>query len=92
MYLLFQDLTPSNDNAQYIFCRLTTPVTYQWRYDFTSIDRITTPHTDDGSHQPYLRLQGLLDFYRDRDDANFKLLARGKTIQRMFERYPELLI
>ena len=92
MYLLFQDLTPSDDNAPYLFCRLTTPITYQWRNYFTDIGRITTPHTDDCSHQPYLRLQDFLNFYCDRDDANFKLLARGKTIHRLFERYPEFLI
>ena len=92
MYLLFQDLTPSDDNAPYLFCRLTTPITYQWRYNLTGIDRITTPHTDDGSHQPCTSLRDLLSFYDERDEATFKLLARGKTIHRLFERYPELLI
>ena len=92
MYLLFQDINCSNDDAPYIFCRIVTPVTYQWRIDFLNPDNITAHHTDDGNHLPFTTLHGLIEFYTKRDNASFKLIARGKTISRLFERYPELLI
>lgn len=92
MYLLFQDINCSGDDAPYLFCRITTPVTYQWRIDFLNINDITVHHTDDGHHLPFTTLHALLDRYIKRDNATFKLIARGKTIYRLFERYPELLI
>lgn len=41
---------------------------------------------------PDINLCDFLSFYNKRDNTTFKLLARGKTIHRLFERFPEQYI
>ena len=92
MYILLQDTNCSTDKAAYVFCRHTVPVTYQWRIDFQNIEHIKAHHAGEDGQREFTYLRDLLNFYRNRDSANFKVLARGKTLQRLFERYPEILL
>ena len=92
MYILLQDLKATPDNAAYVYCNTTKPVTYQWRIDFSNISTISVKHTHEDENEPFITLRNLLNFYVKRDNAQFKTLARGKTLQRLFDRYPELLI
>ena len=92
MYILLQDLKATGDNAAYVYCNTTKPVTYQWRRDFSNISTIKVEHDHDGDNEPFITLRNLLNFYIKRDEAKFKVLARGSTVQRLFERYPEILL
>ena len=49
-------------------------------------------HTNEEGREEFTTLRNLLTFYIKRDRAKFKVLARGKTLQRLFERYPEILL
>ena len=91
MVILLIDLAASGDDAPYLFCLTGDPVRYQWRHNFSYLQNIqmTATGEDDDS---YGTLRNLLTYYAKRDDARFKVLGRGTTIQRLFERYPELLI
>ena len=54
--------------------------------------KIKIKHVAEEENEEFVTLRNLLAFYIKRDNAQFKVLARGSTIQRLFERYPELLI
>ena len=92
MIILFHDIKATPDNAPYLYCDTSKPVKYQWRQDLTYLSEIEIKHIAEAQGEEFVTLQNLLAFYIKRDDAKFKLLARGKTIQRLFDRYPELLI
>ena len=92
MIILFYDIKTTPDNAPYLYCNTSKPVKYQWRQDFTSPSKIKIRHTNEEGEEEFTTLRNLLTFYIKRDSAKFKLLARGKTLDRLFERYPELLI
>lgn len=92
MIILFHDIKATPDNAQYLYCDTSKPVKYQWRHDFTNLNRIKMLHTAEEGGVDFGTLRNLLAFYIKRDNAQFKILARGKTLRRLFERYPELLI
>ena len=92
MYILLQDLKATPDNAPYLYCNTSKPVKYQWRQDFTSLNEIEVKHTAEAQGEEFVTLRNLLAFYIKRDDAKFKVLARGKTLDCLFDRYPELLI
>ena len=92
MIILLHDIKATPDNAPYIYCDTSKPVKYQWRQDFTNLSKIKTMHTDEENREDFVTLRNLLAFYVKRDNAQFKVLARGKTLQRLFERYPEILL
>ena len=92
MIILFHDIKATPDNAPYLYCDTSKPVKYQWRQDFTYLNDIEIKRITEGQGEEFTTLRNLLAFYTKYDDANFKLLARGKTLARLFERYPELLI
>lgn len=92
MYILFHDIKATPDNAPYLYCNTSKPVKYQWRQDFTSLSKIKIVHTNEEGREEFTTLRNLLTFYIKRDRAKFKVLARGKTLQRLFERYPEILL
>ena len=92
MIILFYDIKATPDNAPYLYCNTSKPVKYQWRQDFTSPSEIRIRYTNEEDGEEFTTLRNLLTFYIKRDSAKFKLLARGKTLDRLFERYPELLI
>lgn len=97
MIVLFHDINATFDNAEYLFCDTSKPVKYQWQQDFISLSKSKTlPTAEEGqlveSQRVFETLRDLLTFYVNRDNAQFKILARGKTLDRLFERYPELLI
>ena len=92
MIILFHDIKATPDHAPYLYCDTSKPVKYQWRQDFTYLNDIEIKHIAEAQSEEFVTLRNLLAFYIKRDDAKFRLLARGKTIQRLFERYPELLI
>ena len=92
MYILLQDLKATPDNAQYLYCNTSKPVKYQWRHDFASLNAIKVKHTAEAQGEEFITLRNMLTFYIKRDKAKFKVLARGKTLQRLFERYPEILL
>lgn len=92
MIVLFHDLNATFENAQYLFCDTSKSVKYQWQQDFISLSKSKTlPPAEEGK-LVFDTLRNLLTFYVNRDNAKFKLLARGKTLDRLFERYPEILI
>ena len=92
MIILLYDIKATPDNAPYLYCDTSKPVTYQWRQDFTSLSKIEIMHTAEEGEEGFTTLRNLLAFYTKRDDAQFKVLARGKTLDRLFERYPEILL
>ena len=92
MIILFHDTKATPDHAPYLYCDTSKPVKYQWRQDFTYLNDIEIKHTAEAQREKFTTLRNLLAFYIKRDDAKFKLLARGKTLDRLFDRYPELLI
>ena len=92
MYILLQDLNATADNAAYVYCNTTKPVTYQWRINLSNIPTIKVVYDHEDDNEPFITLRNLLNFYIKRDGAKFKVLARGKTLQRLFERYPEILL
>lgn len=92
MYILLQDLKATPDIAPYLYCNTSEPVKYQWRQDFTSLNKIKVKHTAEAQGEEFITLRNMLTFYIKRDKAKFKVLARGKTLQRLFERYPEILL
>ena len=92
MIILFRDIKATPDNASYLYCDTSKPVKYRWRPGFTYLNDIKIKHIAEAQGEKFTTLRNLLAFYIKRDDANFKVLARGKTLQRLFERYPELLI
>ena len=92
MIILLHDINATPDNVPYIYCDTSKPVKYQWRQDFTNLNRIKINHIAEEENKEFVTLRNLLAFYIKRDNAQFKVLARGSTIQRLFERYPELLI
>lgn len=92
MIILFHDINATFDNAQYLFCETSKPVKYQWQQDFIGLSKSKILPTAEEGPLVFNTLRNLLIFYINRDNAKFKLLARGKTLDRLFERYPELLI
>ena len=92
MYILLQDLKATHGNAPYLYCNTSKPVKYQWRQSFASLNEIEVKHTAEGQGEDFITLRNVLTFYIKRDKAKFKVLARGKTLQRLFERYPEILL
>lgn len=92
MIILLHDINSAFDNAQYLYCNTSKPVKYQWRQDFTNLNRIKVLHTAEEGGVDFDTLRNLLAFYIKRDSAQFKVLARGKTLDRLFERYPEILL
>ena len=92
MIILFHDTKAAPYNATYLYCDTSKPVKCQWQQDFTYLNDLEINHIAKKGEEEFTTLRNLLAFYIKRDDAKFKLLARGKTIQRLFERYPELLI
>lgn len=92
MYILLQDLKATPDISPYLYCNTSEPVKYQWRQDFTSLNKIKVKHTAEAHGEEFITLRNMLTFYIKRDKAEFKVLARGKTLQRLFERYPEILL
>ena len=92
MIILFHDIKATPDNSPYLYCDTSKPVKYQWRLDFNYLNNIEIKHIAEAQGEEFTTIRNLLAFYIKRDDAKFKLLARGKTIQRLVERYPELLI
>lgn len=92
MIILFHDINAAFDNAQYLFCDTSKAVKYQWQKDFISLSKNKTLPTAEEGKLVFDTLRNLLTFYVNRDNAQFKILARGKTLDRLFERYPELLI
>ena len=92
MIILFHDINADSENAPYLYCDTSKPVKYQWRQDFTNLSKIKIMHTAEEGGEDFITLQNLLTFYIKRDNAQFKVLARGKTLDRLFKRYPELLI
>lgn len=92
MIILFHDINATFNNAQYLFCDTSKPVKYQWQRDFISLSKSKTLPTAKEGKIAFGTLRNLLTFYINRDNAQFKILARGKTLDRLFKRYPELLI
>lgn len=92
MIVLFHDINATSDNAQYLFYDTSKPGKYQWQQDFISLSKRKTLPTVEEGELVFDTLRNLLTFYVRRDNAQFKILARGKTLDRLFERYPELLI
>lgn len=92
MIVLFQDINATFDYAPYLFYDTSKSVKYQWRQDFIGLSKSKTLPTDEEGQLVFDTLRNLLTFYVNRDNAQFKILARGKTLDRLFERYPELLI
>ena len=92
MIVLFHDINATFENAQYLFCDTSKSVKYQWQQDFISLSKSKTLPTAEEGKLVFDTLRNLLTFYVNRDNAKFKLLARGKTLDRLFERYPEILI
>lgn len=89
MIILFHDIKATPDNAQYLYCDTSKPVKYQWRPDVAYFNEFEIKHTAEAQ---FTTLRNLLAFYTKRDNAQFKILARGKTLRRLFERYPEILL
>ena len=92
MIILFHDIKATPDNASYLYCDTSKPVKYQWRQDFTNLSKVKMRHTAEEGMKEFTTLRNLLAFYIKRDEAKFKVLARGKTLQRLLERYPEILL
>ena len=92
MIILFHDINAAANDAPYLFCDTSKLVKSQWRQDFTNLNRIQMRHTAEEGGVVFDTLRDLLAFYVNRDSAKFKLLARGKTLDRLVERYPEILI
>lgn len=92
MIILFHDINATFENAQYLFCDISKSVKYQWQQDFISLSKSKTLPTVEEGQRVFDTLRNLLTYYVNRDNAKFKLLARGKTLDRLFERYPEILI
>ena len=92
MIILLHDINVTPDNAPYLYCDTSKPIKYQWRQDFTHLNKIKIMHTAEDEGEDFTTLRNLLAFYIKRDNARFKVLARGKTLQRLFERYPEILL
>ena len=92
MIILFHDINATFNTAPYLFCDTSKPVKYQWQQDFISLSKNKTLPTNEEGQLVFDTLRNLLTFYVNRDNAQFKILARGKTLDRLFERYPELLI
>ena len=92
MIILFHDINVTSDDAPYLYCYTSKPVKYQWRQDFTYLNKIKIMHTAEAGGEDFITLRNLLAFYTKRDSAQFKVLARGKTLDRLFERYPEILL
>lgn len=92
MIVLFHDINATFNNAPYLFCDISKVVKYQWQQDFISLSKNKTLPTDKEGQLVFDTLRNLLTFFVNCDNAQFKILARGKTLDRLFERYPELLI
>ena len=92
MYILLLDTAASADNAPYAICKVPY-LTYKWVQDIS--EEIPTPaftaETTPGCTD-FTTLRAFIDFYTKRDSASFKVIARGSSIPRLIERYPELFI
>ena len=92
MYILLLDTAASADNAPYAICKLPY-LTYKWVQDISK--EIPTPEftaEKDPGCTDFTTLRAFIDFYTKRDSASFKVIARGSSIPRLIERYPELFI
>lgn len=92
MYVLLLDTAASAGNSSYAICKVPY-LTYRW---FPNIsEKIPTPaftaETATGG-TAFITLRAFIDFYTKRDSASFKIIARGSSIPRLIERYPELFI
>ena len=92
MYVLLLDTAASADNASYAICKIPY-LTYRWFHDVS--EKIPTPNfiaeTATGC-TAFITLRTFINFYTKRDSASFKIIARGSSIPRLIERYPELFI
>ena len=92
MYVLLFDTAALPANAPYAICKLPY-LTYRWFQGVS--EKIPTPaftaEIATGSTD-FITLRAFIDFYTKRDSASFKIIARGSTIPRLIERYPELFI
>ena len=92
MYILLLDTAASADNASYAICKIPY-LTYRWFQDIS--EEIPTPNftteTAPG-YTAFITLRTFINFYTKRDSASFKIIARGSSIPRLIERYPELFI
>lgn len=92
MYVLLFDTAASANNASLAICKLPY-LTYKWFRDVS--EEIPTPEftaeTAPGCAD-FITLQAFIDFYTKRDSASFRIIARGSSIPRLIERYPELFI
>ena len=92
MYILLQNLKALPGSAQYLYYDTSKPIKYIWQRDFTNFNKIGVKHIAAEQNEAFIPLRNLLAFYSKRDDVKLKILARGKTLQRLFERYPEILL
>ena len=92
MYVLLLDTAASANNASLAICKLPY-LTYKWFQNVS--EEIPTPkftiEAAAGSTD-FITLRAFIDFYAKRDSASFKIIARGSSIPRLIERYPELFI
>ena len=92
MYVLLLDTTASAGYSSYAICKIPY-LTYSWFQDISKqipAPEFTTETTTDST--AFITLRDFIDFYTKRDSASFKIIARGSSIQRLIERYPELFI
>ena len=92
MYVLLLDTTASAGYSSYAICKIPY-LTYSWIKDISKkipAPKFTIEATPDGT--AFITLRAFIDFYTKRDSASFKIIARGSSIQRLIERYPELFI
>ena len=92
MYVLLLDTAASAGNAPYAICKVPY-LTYKWAQDISK--EIPAPKfTAEAALgcTDFTTLRAFIDFYIKRDSASFRIIARGSSIPRLIERYPELFI
>ena len=92
MYVLLLDTAASAGNASYAICKIPY-LTYKWFQDISKkipAPKFTAEATTGST--AFITLRAFIDFYTKRDSASFKIIARGSSIPRLIERYPELFI
>ena len=91
MYVLLFDTAASAGNAPYAICKLPY-LTYRWFQDIS--EKIPTPAftAEIATGTDFITLRAFINFYTKRDSTSFKIIARGSSIPRLIERYPELFI
>ena len=92
MYILLLDTAASADHPPYAICKVPY-LTYDWVQDIS--EKIPTPvFTAEAAPNctDFITLRTFINFYTKRDSASFKIIARGSSIPRLIERYPEILL